>query len=313
MSGEVVAIGIDVGGTKLTAATVDARGRVLDRRRRETPTGDAAQLLDVLSELVRDLDAPGRPVGIGVAGIVAPDGTLRYGPNLDVEDVPLGPVLSEELETPIVVKNDATAALYGEYRAGAGRGAEHVLMMTLGTGVGGAFLVDGRVVDGAYGFAGEVGHIIIVENGRPCPCGNLGCLEAYASGTAIGLRASQRLGDRSIASALRDVPAGELVGKSVTEAASDGDDFAQEVLAEAGAWLGVGVASLVNVLDPERIVVGGGAAINSATWVLPAARAAMAERVIGADHRTLPEVVLAELADDAGMVGAALLAAETAG
>lgn len=307
---EPVAIGIDVGGTKLTAARIDAEGQVADRQRRQSPTGDEAALLELLAALVGDLDGGGLPVGIGVAGIVAPDGTLRYGPNLEIEDVAIAAELGRELEVPVVVKNDATAAVYGEYRAGAGRGVEHVLMVTLGTGVGGAAVIDGQVLDGAHGFAGEFGHIIIVENGRPCPCGNLGCLEAYASGTAIGLRAAQRLGDATIRTSLREVAPEEMVGKRVTEAANDGDAFAQEVLTEAGTWLGIGLASLVNVLDPERVLVGGGAVTSSAAWVLPAARTAMTARIIGAEHRSLPDVALAELGDDAGMVGAALLAAE---
>lgn len=308
--GAPVAVGIDVGGTKLTAATLDGDGSIIDRERRQSPRRDAVELMDLLEELVHNLDGDGLPVGIGIAGIVAPDGTLRYGPNLAIEEVPIGRELGSRLAADVVVKNDATAALYGEYRIGAGRDVDHLLMVTLGTGVGGALLIGGEVVDGAHGFAGELGHIIIVDNGRPCPCGNLGCLEAYASGTAIERRAAQRLGDASIESSLRQLGLDEIVGKDVTNAANEGDPFAQEVLTEAGMWLGIGLASLVNVVDPQRVLVGGGASTGSADWILPAARHAMGERVLGSQYRALPELVLAELGDDAGMIGAGLLAAE---
>ncbi|MDX1620945.1 MAG: ROK family protein [Nitriliruptorales bacterium] len=313
MSGQAVSVGIDVGGTKLVAATVAEDGAVLDRARVESPRGDADRMLDVLVQLVDDVGGHGLPVGVGIAGIVSPDGTLRYGPNLDLEQVPLARLLGERLGTSIVVKNDATVALYGEYAAGAGRGARDLLMLTLGTGVGGAFMVDGAVVDGAHGFAGELGHIIIVDDGRPCPCGNLGCLEAYASGTAVERRVVQRLGDDAVETSLRELSRDELVGKDVTTAAGDGDAFAQEVLTEAGRWLGVGLASLVNVLDPARILIGGGFATGSADWVLPAAQQAMQRRLLGAAHRPSLEPILAELGDDAGMIGAARLAADGGG
>jgi glucokinase len=300
------AIGVDVGGTKLVAATVAADGTVLERRRLRTPAGNGDQVLRTIIEVVDRLDAHGLPVGVGIAAIVDPEGRVRYGPNIGVRDVPLERQLRDELGRHAVVKNDATVAAYGEYRAGAGQGASDVVMFTVGTGVGGGIIVGGQVVDGAGGFAGELGHVVVDDGGRRCPCGNRGCVEAYASGTAIGLVARERLVDREIRSALRDVV--DLDGKSVTVAAEDGDEFARDVLAEAGTWLGVAMATLANALDPELIVVGGGATSKAGPFMLPAAREALAERLLGRRHREPPPVLAATLGDDAGMIGAALLA-----
>lgn len=308
MSG-AVAIGVDVGGTKLIAAAVAEDGTILERRRQSTPAGDGDQVLRTVLEIVEALD-DGRalPVGVGIAGIVDPAGVVRYGPNIGVRDFPLTARIRAATGRHAVVKNDATVAAFGEARAGAGRGAESLIMLTLGTGVGGGIVLDGGIVEGRHGFAGELGHVIVSEGGRRCPCGNRGCVEAYASGSAIGLMAREGLVDREVTSSLREVV--QLDGKAVTTAAQAGDAFAREILREAGTWLGVAMASLANALDPEVILVGGGAAIQAGDFVIPAARTAMGERLIGSKHREVPDVVPATLSDDAGMIGAALLAAE---
>jgi glucokinase len=309
---EPVAIGIDVGGTKLVAATIAGDGTVIDRQRRETPARDAELLLRTLSRSIAELgeddeDGAQLPVGIGIAGLVTPAGDIRFGPNIGVRDLPLATRLAEATGREVTVVNDASAAAFGEQRVGAGRGRGDVVMFTLGTGVGGGVIVGGEVVLGTGGFAGELGHVIVEEGGRACPCGNRGCVEAYASGTSIGLIARERLVDLSVDTLLRDET--ELTGRSVTQAALAGDAFARSILVEAGRWLGVAAGSLVNVLDPEVILVGGGAAVQTSRWVLPAAEASLAEHLIGSPWRTAPPFELAALGDDAGMVGAALLAA----
>ena len=309
--GEAVAIGIDIGGTKLVAAVLDAEGRVLDRLRRETPAGDAERLVDDLDGLISELGEHregGLPVGVGIAGLVTPTGMVRYGPNINVHDLDLARRLTERSSQPAIVLNDASAAALGEQRVGAARGHRDVVMLTLGTGVGGGVVVGGRLLTGANGFGGELGHLLVDDGGRPCPCGNHGCIEAYASGTAIGRRARQRLTDEPVDSLLRDRE--EISGREVTLAARDGDELAREVLVEAGRWLGVALAGLVNVLDPEVVLLGGGAAAQTSTWMLPAARDAMAERIIGHAWRSPPPVEPAALGDDAGMVGAGLAAAD---
>jgi glucokinase len=316
MSSDAVAVGIDIGGTKLVAAAVAADGRILDRRRTTTPAprGDTSpdapeRLIDTIVDLATDLGA-GLPVGVGVAGIIA-DGRLEYSPNLAVERLPLRDRLRDRLGTTVMVANDATVAGWGEVVAGGARDALDMVMFTLGTGVGGAVVLGGRPVFGAHGFAGELGHVIVEEGGRACPCGNHGCVEAYSSGTAMAAMAVERLAATQQPSRLRDV---DLVdGKAVTAAAQAGDELAEDVLRTAGFWLGVAVATTVNAFDPELVLVGGGAAPGAADWVLPAAREAMATRVMGHAHRQLPDLALAALGDDAGMVGAALLAVSTEG
>ena len=306
---EPVAIGIDVGGTKLVAATLAADGRVLERLRRDTPARDADRLVADLGGLIAEL-GPGLPVGIGIAGLVTPEGVVRYGPNISVRDLDLAGALRAEGATHAVVVNDASAAALGEQRAGAARGHADVVLLTLGTGIGGGVVVGGTLLVGAMGFAGELGHVVVEDAGRRCPCGNQGCIEAYASGTAIGRRAQERLARESTDSRLRAVE--ELTGRAVTTAARDGDRLAREVLVEAGRWLGVAMVSLTNALDPEVILLGGGAAAETATWMVPAARETLEHRIIGSGWRRPPDIELTALGDDAGMVGAGLLAADHA-
>lgn len=299
-----VAVGVDVGGTKLLALAVADTGEVVARSRVTTPQDDPDALVAAIADAAREVGSD-LPVGVGVAGTVSRDGELRFGTNLGVHDLPLADRLRRDLDVEVTVRNDGTVALYGEVKAGAAVGARHVLMLTLGTGVGGGILADGRLVEGETGLGGEVGHIVIDDGGRPCPCGSNGCLEVYASGSALGVRARERLGGGGTTSSLDEVDV--VDGKAVTLAALDGDELALEVLREAGRWLGVGLTGLVNVLDPSVVVVGGGAAPLAAPILLPEAEAVMERRIIGADHRTPPPVVVAQLADDAGAIGAALL------
>ncbi|MBW3662124.1 MAG: ROK family protein [Actinobacteria bacterium] len=305
----IQAVGIDVGGTKLVAAAIAHDGSIVERARRVSPAGDAEALLDLIAALAEEL-GPGAPVGIGVAGIVDRGGVLVYAPNLDLVDLPMGPALEERLGRRPVVLNDASAAVVAESRLGAAAGSRDVVLLTLGTGVGGGLVVDGSVVEGANGFATELGHLIVHEGGRRCPCGNLGCLEAYASGTAIGVLGRERV-ESGVSTTLADVD--PIDGKAVSAAAQAGDQVARDVLTEMGHWLGVGLAGLVNALDPEVVVIGGGAASHTAGYVLPAATASMSARVIGTPRRKPPSIVLAQLGDDAGMLGAALVAVEREG
>lgn len=301
------AVGVDIGGTQLRAAVVDAEGHILDRRRARTPAGTTEGLVNVLGPLLRELSGGRLPVGVGIAGLVTDTGVVRYGPNIGVRDLDLRSALAPVTDGPVVVVNDASAATFGEQRFGAGRGAADLVLLTIGTGVGGGIVIGGELVLGRRGFAGELGHMVVAEGGRTCPCGNRGCLEAYASGTAIGAMAREQLVDLTARSSLRGVA--DPSGPDVTAAAEAGDAFAQRILEEAGRWLGVAAASLANALDPERILVGGGAAGPTAPWLLPATRASLADHLMGGAWRPAPPVELASLGDDAGVVGAAALAA----
>lgn len=302
------AIGIDIGGTQLRAATVTADGQVLDRTREPTPAADAAGLLEALRRVLASYD-PGLPVGVGIAGLVTPDGVVRYGPNIGVRDLALASLLAPDAPGGVVVLNDASAAALGEQRVGGAAGRDDVVLFTLGTGVGGGIVIGGRLLVGHGGFAGELGHIVVADGGRRCPCGNRGCIEAYASGTALELAARERLVDPEVSTRLR--AADPLDGRAVTAAAAAGDTVATDVLTEVGRWFGVAVATVCNALDPEVVLVGGGAAAATAAWMLPAAREAAEQRLVGHGLRALPPIELAELGDDAGMIGAAMHARAT--
>ncbi len=313
-SGGGLAVGVDVGGTKLAAGLVAADGSVVERVRRDTPADERDAIVPLIAEVARDLvDRHGLsrvPVGVGAAGLVDRDGTVRFAPNIAWVDYPLRAELQALLDGPVTVDNDANVAAWGEYRAGAGTAAgDSLVMLTLGTGVGGGLVLEGALMRGANGLAAEFGHVIVDEGGPRCSCGNRGCLEPLASGTAIGRIARVGLADGSApaGSTLRAVPRDEVTGKSVTVAAHAGDAYAASVLATAGFWLGVGISSLVDALDPALVVVGGGA-IQAGELLLEPARAAAAERILGRRHRTVAPIVRAQLADDAGLVGAALLA-----
>lgn len=316
-SGAAVAVGVDIGGTKLAAGLVDMDGKVLARARRDTPSQQAGAVPELVADLVRQLRAEGGvgpvPVGVGAAGIVDRQGVVRYSPNIDWVDYPLRDELAARIEAPVVVDNDGNVAAWGEYRAGAARAAgATMLLLTVGTGVGGGLVLDDALVRGAHGLGAEFGHIIVSEGGPRCPCGNRGCLESLASGTAIGRMAREEItaGTLPTGSTLAGTSPDVLTGKAVTLAAQGGDPFALALLERAGFWLGVGIASLVNALDPEVVVVGGGA-LQAGELLLAPARESFADRLMGRAHRPVPPVEHAHLADDAGLVGAALLALET--
>lgn len=311
------AVGIDVGGTWLRAARMDGHGRLSTPRRVPAPHGDPDALIAAIADLAASC-APQGPVGVGVAGLVDRDGHLVVSPNLAIQDVPLARRLAEAAGRPFVVANDASVAALAEQRLGAAADARDVVLCTVGTGVGGGVVLGGRLHLGRSGFAGEIGHIVVERGGRRCACGDQGCLEAYASATAIADEAARRLasGTRPVAGDPDGTDRAVLApgatprAEEVLAAAENGDELAQDVLREAGAWLGMAVAGLVNLLDPDVVVLGGGAGAAMADRLLPPAREALDAQVLGAPERAVPPFVRAFLGDDAGMLGAALLAGE---
>jgi glucokinase len=307
------AIGLDVGGTKIGAARVGADGSILARARVPSPATDPERTVAAMVEVARQVLTPDVvAVGIGAAGLVdSATGILRFAPNLAWRDVPLAERVTAAMGLPAIVDNDATVAAWGEFRFGAGRGSRHLLLVAVGTGIGGGIVTDGRVYRGAHGFAGEIGHVIVEPGGPQCGCGNRGCWEQVASGRAIqraGREAAERYPHSGIARLAEGVPA-RVTGSVVTRAAQDGDDTARTILAKVGRRLGEGIAGLVNVLDPATVVLGGGA-LAAGDLLLEPARRAFASAVEAPEARPAVPLVAAELGNEAAVVGAATLALE---
>lgn len=307
------AIGIDVGGTKTAAARVDALGKVLAREVLPTPADDMGATLDTMVKTARAVMTPDvRAVGVAAAGLVeSSTGILRFAPNLAWRDAPLVAHLETELRLPVVADNDNTAAAWGEYRFGAGRGHADILLVGVGTGIGGGIVSGGKLFRGAHGFAGDIGHIVMDPDGPLCGCGNHGCWEQLASGQAV-VRAGRRAVLDGAETSLVERSGGQakrVTGLMVTEAARAGDAVAVSILTDVGRWLGTGIAGLVNVLDPEIVVLAGGVA-EAGDLLLQPARAGFRAAVEAVEHRPEVPVVLAELGRDTGVVGAAALVLE---
>ncbi len=313
-------IGVDVGGTKIAAATVDASGAIRHRSRRETPAQDVHQIVEAVSEAVTDLTGQAQSqgetigcVGVACAGFIDVSGsTVLFAPNLAWRDEPLKAHLEDRTGLPVILENDANAAAWGEFRFGAAKRVDDMVLLTLGTGVGGGIISENKVLRGAYGIAAEVGHMRVVPDGHRCGCGNKGCWEQYASGSALVREARDlvRHGSPHAADlALRcDGDPEQLEGKEITEAAQAGDPAAVELLQDLGRWVGEGAASLAAVLDPSMIVIGGGVSA-AGDLILEPARQAFARQLTGRGHRPMAQIVRAQLGNDAGVIGAADLAA----
>ncbi|MCV2491340.1 ROK family glucokinase [Geodermatophilus sp. YIM 151500] len=313
------ALGIDIGGTKVAGGIVAPDGRVLDTARRATPGTSVSETEDVIVTVVEELAARhgGELVGVGIgaAGWFDRTGdTVLFSPHLAWRHSTLRRDLIARLQRPLWVGNDADAAAWAEYRYGAARGASLALMITLGTGIGGGLVIDGRLHRGAHGVAGEWGHMRVVPDGRLCACGNRGCWEQYASGTALG-QTAREVARSSPAAAARllervDGDGARLTGEDVAKAAAEGDPLALELLAEVGTWLGQGIADLSAVLDPEVVVIGGGVSVLG-EMVLGPARSRLERALPGRTFRPGPRVVAAELGAQAGLIGAADLSRQS--
>lgn len=310
------AIGVDIGGTKIAAGVVDENGIILAQARRSTAAGHAEEIDRAVAELYAELSAVQEvgAIGVAAAGFVSSDrATALFGANIAWRDYPLRDRLAALVpdDVRIVVENDANAAGWAEFQFGAGRDVEDMLLLTVGTGLGGALVVGGRLVRGAWGVAAEVGHVRVVPGGHPCGCGLLGCWEQYASGSAlVRIARAAALEQPERAERLLEMAggdAGRVTGPSVTVAASEGDPLSLELLAELGRWIGEGSASVAALLDPALVVIGGGVASAGALLLEPA-RAAFRAQLSGAGFRPEARFELASMGNDAGIVGAADLA-----
>ncbi len=307
-------IGVDVGGTKIAAGLVDESGRVLARARMVTPATETDAIADTIADCVHELGA-GQPVvavGIGAAGLVdARRRTVLFAPNLAWRDAPLAASVEARTGIAALVENDANAAAWGEFRYGGGHDVEDMVLVTVGTGVGGGIVLGGQLLRGAFGVAAEIGHFRVVPGGHRCGCGNRGCWEQYASGNALVREARELVKSSSpMAEHLRILCNGDpalLTGPMVTKAAADGDPAATEMIEELGGWLGEGIASLVAVLDPAVVVIGGGVSAAGELLVGPT-RDAFRRQLTARGYRPEAALRVAVLGNDAGLVGAADLA-----
>lgn len=309
-----LAIGVDVGGTKIAAGVVDLEGRVVRQDRRESPARDVAAIERTIVDLVQDLRGDDEIVGVGVAAagfVDASRSTVMFAPNLAWRDTALRAELEAQLDLPCVVENDANAAAWGEFTFGAAVDADDMLLVTIGTGIGGGLIFDGQLWRGAFGVAAEIGHLRAVPSGILCGCGNRGCWEMYGSGSALvrrtreDLMAGSLLGRDLLDRAGGDVTA--VTGPMISEAAQAGDEFAVEQITELGRWVGEGIASLTAVLDPGVIAVGGGVSEVGDLFLGPV-REAYRSQLTGRGHRPEAELRLATLGNRAGLLGAADLA-----
>ncbi|MPZ67081.1 MAG: ROK family glucokinase [Pseudonocardiaceae bacterium] len=319
----MLTVGVDVGGTSVRAGLIDASGAVLDLRQARTPGSDEAledAITSVVTELVDDHGAspPGRSgtgvaaVGLAVAGFVAAERRhVRFSPHLSWRGAPVAERIERRVGVPVLLEHDANAAAVAEYRFGAIAGAEVAVLLAVGTGIGAALLAGGRLFRGAHGVAPELGHLRVVPDGRPCPCGKRGCWERYCSGTGLvttALELLARHGDRAgpLARQVAADPRG-LSGRRVAAAARDGDAVALGAMAELARWLGEGLSLVADIFDPEVVVVGGGVA-ESGPLFLDTAREHYAATLTGSGYRPLARIRTSQLGDQAGIVGSALLA-----
>lgn len=310
----VSVLGCDVGGTKVVVGPVDRQGRLLAPPRKETTVTDTTQsfVAGITATMRRALeefsDFNPQAIGLACAGTVdVQRGMVITSPNLPLREVPLGDTLRDALGMPVILDNDGNAAVLGEAVAGAAAGHRHVIMLTLGTGVGGGLLLDGRIYRGAGGGAGELGHIIVCPDGEPCQCGARGCLEMYASGRALVRFAADRAGDRmtdplgTLASLLQEA---KLDGVAVGELVNTGYPGALAAVQELAQWLGIGLVSLANIFNPEVIVLGGGVSDLGDLVIEPARKILHATAM--APNRDQALIVRAMLGNLAGLVGAGL-------
>ena len=309
-----LAIGVDVGGTKVAAGVVDPAGKIIERIRRPTPAASPAGTEQVIVEVVNELR--GRhdvsAVGIGAAGFVDETrSVVMFAPNLAWRDEPVKKRVEDRLGCPVLVENDANAAAWAEVRFGAARDQDQVVLIAVGTGIGAGLVLDGRLYRGRWGAAGEPGHYRVVPDGRLCGCGNRGCWEQYVSGNALVAEARE-FARRTPGAAARLLQLGGgsvegIDGPTVTRAAMEGDAAAIRCFEIIGHWLGTGLADLAAILDPGCFVIGGGVS-EAGDLLLGPARLAFADGLTGGAYRPLAEIRIARLGPDAGLIGAADLA-----
>lgn len=305
-------VGIDIGGTKIAGGVVDQDGRIIEKLRVDTPV-DTRALADAVVDMAHHLSARHdvTAVGVAAAGFIDRDrATVIHAPNIAWRNEPLKATLEGRIDVPVTIENDANAAGWAEFRFGAGRDVDNMVMLTMGTGVGGAVVLDGKLFRGGHGIGGELGHIRFTRDGLPCGCGQSGCLEQYASGRALQREANAIADGGGIGAALAELRAekGSISGPAISRLVLAGDPGATEALRRVATALGEGCGGFQAVLDPELFVIGGGVA-QLGEELLGPVRIAYEKSLPGYGDRPIADFAIAQLGNDAGLIGAADLAA----
>jgi glucokinase len=313
-------IGLDIGGTKIAGALVDDAGNTLNEQKIASPIHDSDQMIESIGSLISKLAQGQQVVAVGVAaaGFMSADREMIYhAPNINVwRNEPLKKRLEAQTKLPVLLENDANAAGWAEFRFGAGTGSKSMIMLTIGTGVGGAIVSDGVLLRGGFGIGGELGHAVLVPGGKECGCGQKGCVESYCSGTAL-LKAARELANSNEpkASRLRQLmlETGQLSGEQLYQAILEDDQGANELISELGQHLAAAISSIyVPILDPELVVVGGGVSAVGEKLLEPI-RASFQDMLPAAAFRPRLRVAKAKFLNQAGLIGAADLARHSFG
>ena len=309
IKGSDLTIGIDIGGTKISVGVVDSSGNLIDSSRCSTPTEGGKELISSVINLIKEFNKKYeiKGIGISIAALISSDyGTIVGAPNIaNLSKLNFVNEIKEEFELPIIIENDANAAMWAEFKFGNAKGLNPVMFFIIGTGVGGGLVIDGKLFKGANGIGAEFGHMCVVPNGLLCGCGSKGCLEQYASGGALIRYANEALlANPDKSEEVLSFGEGKLSGTALTKAAKAGNELALAAFSKQADWLGLACASYSLIIDPQAIIIGGGV-VDAGELFLAPVRAAMRKYMPFAESHVPPKIIAAKFGNDAGLIGAA--------
>ena len=309
IKGSDLTIGIDIGGTKISAGVVDSSGNLIDSSKCSTPAEGGKELISSVVNLVKELNKKHeiKGIGISIAALISSDyGTIVGAPNIaNLSKLNFANEIKEEFKLPIIIENDANAAMWAEFKFGSAKGLNPVMFFIIGTGVGGGLVIDGKLFKGANGIGAEFGHMCVVPNGLLCGCGSKGCIEQYASGGALIRYANESLlANPDKSEEVLSFGEGKLSGTALTKAAKAGNELALAAFSKQADWLGLACASYSLIIDPQAIIIGGGV-VDAGELFLAPVRAAMRKHMPFAESHVPPKIIAAKFGNDAGLIGAA--------
>jgi glucokinase len=309
IKGSDLTIGIDIGGTKISVGVVDSSGNLIDSSRCSTPTEGGKELISSVINLIKEFNKKYeiKGIGISIAALISSDyGTIVGAPNIaNLSKLNFVNEVKEEFELPIIIENDANAAMWAEFKFGNAKGLNPVMFFIIGTGVGGGLVIDGKLFKGANGIGAEFGHMCVVPNGLLCGCGSKGCIEQYASGGALVRYANEALlANPDKSEEVLSFGEGKLSGTALTKAAKAGNELALAAFSKQADWLGLACASYSLIIDPQAIIIGGGV-VDAGELFLAPVRAAMRKYMPFAESHVPPKIIAAKFGNDAGLIGAA--------